>query len=75
MGVIFMMVGVGLHFSLRDLWAVRKVAIPGALLQTTLGTPAGALLTQLWGWLSALRSARSWPGSSSASRTSPIRSG
>ena len=50
MGVIFMMFGVGLHFSLKDLWAVRKIAIPGALLQIALGTAAGLLLTQLWGW-------------------------
>jgi CPA2 family monovalent cation:H+ antiporter-2 len=33
LGVIFLMFGVGLNFSLRDLWAVRTVAIPGALLQ------------------------------------------
>lgn len=50
MGVIFMMFGVGLHFSLRDLWAVRSVAIPGALLQMGLGTLLGYLLTQAWGW-------------------------
>jgi CPA2 family monovalent cation:H+ antiporter-2 len=39
MGVIFMMFGVGLHFSLKDLWAVRSVAIPGALLQTAIAWP------------------------------------
>lgn len=50
MGVIFMMFGVGLHFSLKDLWAVRRVAIPGALIQIVLGTLAGLLLTRLWGW-------------------------
>src|SRR5215203_6196162 len=33
LGVIFLMFGVGLHFSLRDLWAVRSVAIPGATAQ------------------------------------------
>jgi len=33
-GVILLMFGVGLHFSLRDLWRVRDIAIPGALLQT-----------------------------------------
>ena len=33
-GVIFMMFGVGLHFSLRDLASVNRVAVPGALLQT-----------------------------------------
>jgi CPA2 family monovalent cation:H+ antiporter-2 len=50
MGVIFMLFGVGLHFSLKDLWAVRKVAIPGAVLQTLLATALGYGLTQLWGW-------------------------
>ncbi len=50
MGVIFMMFGVGLHFSLRDLWSVRSIAIPGALLQTTFSTLAGLAVTYLWGW-------------------------
>lgn len=50
MGVIFMMFGVGLHFSLADLWAVRRVAIPGALLQVLIATGLGTLLTLSWGW-------------------------
>lgn len=50
MGVIFMMFGVGLHFSLKDLWNVRRVAVPGALLQTICTTLIGVGLTQLWGW-------------------------
>jgi CPA2 family monovalent cation:H+ antiporter-2 len=50
LGVIFLMFGVGLHFSLRDLWAVRAVAIPGALLQMVLATALGFALTQAWGW-------------------------
>ncbi len=50
LGVIFLMFGVGLHFSLRDLWAVRETAIPGALLQMTITTALGILLTHLWGW-------------------------
>lgn len=50
MGVIFMMFGVGLHFSLKDLWAVRRIAIPGALFQMLLATGLGLGLTQLWGW-------------------------
>ncbi len=50
MGVIFMMFGVGLHFSLKDLWAVRRIAIPGALLQMLIATGLGFILTQLWGW-------------------------
>ena len=52
-GVIFMMFGVGLHFSLKDLWSVRGIAIPGAILQTTLSTLAGLALGRLWGWSSA----------------------
>jgi monovalent cation:H+ antiporter-2, CPA2 family len=50
LGVIFLMFGVGLHFSLRDLWTVRDIAIPGALSQTLLATLLGYGLTQLWGW-------------------------
>lgn len=50
MGVIFLMFGVGLHFSFADLWRVRDVAIPGALIQTLIATAAGFGLSQLWGW-------------------------
>lgn len=50
MGVIFLMFGVGLHFSLSDLWRVRAVAIPGAILQMLIATALGVALTQLWGW-------------------------
>jgi len=50
LGVIFLMFGVGLHFSIADLWRVRDIAIPGALLQTAVATLAGLGLTQLWGW-------------------------
>lgn len=50
MGVIFMMFGVGLHFSLNDLWQVRRIAIPGAVLQMLVATALGFLLTRLWGW-------------------------
>lgn len=50
LGVIFLMFGVGLHFSLRDLWAVRAVAIPGALFQIITSTVIGFALSQLWGW-------------------------
>ncbi|NLG09979.1 MAG: sodium:proton exchanger, partial [Coriobacteriaceae bacterium] len=49
-GVMFMMFGVGLHFSLKDLWNVRKIALPGAIFQILLGTLFGYLLGQLWGW-------------------------
>src|SRR3954451_8471098 len=50
LGVIFLMFGVGLHFSLRDLWDVRNIAIPGALGQMAIATALGYGLTQLWGW-------------------------
>ncbi|RIK30847.1 MAG: sodium:proton exchanger [Chloroflexi bacterium] len=49
-GIIFLMFGVGLHFSLHDLWVVRGIALPGAIVQTTLATLLGIGLTQLWGW-------------------------
>ncbi len=50
MGVIFLLFGVGLHFSLRDLWRVRAIAIPGAAAQMLLATGLGLALTMLWGW-------------------------
>jgi CPA2 family monovalent cation:H+ antiporter-2 len=50
LGVIFLMFGVGLHFSFQDLWRVRSIAIPGALGQTALATLLGFGLSQLWGW-------------------------
>jgi K+:H+ antiporter len=53
LGVIFLMFGVGLHFSFHDLWKVRAVAIPGALGQTALATLLGFGLSQLWGWTPA----------------------
>src|SRR5512134_1551854 len=50
LGVIFLMFGVGLHFSFEDLWRVRDIAIPGALLQTVAATLLGFGLAQFWGW-------------------------
>ncbi|HRQ24743.1 MAG TPA: cation:proton antiporter, partial [Anaerolineales bacterium] len=50
LGVIFLMFGVGLHFSLKDLWRVRSVAIPGALGQMTLTTLLAFVVSQWWGW-------------------------
>lgn len=50
LGVIFLMFGVGLHFSFRDLLRVRDIALPGALIQTALATLLGFGLTRLWGW-------------------------
>lgn len=49
-GVILLMFGVGLHFTVRDLLAVRRVAAPGALLGMTVLTLAGGGLALLWGW-------------------------
>jgi CPA2 family monovalent cation:H+ antiporter-2 len=40
-GVMLMMFGVGLHFSLDDLWEVRKIALPGAILQIAAATAMG----------------------------------
>ncbi|SMG00791.1 cation:proton antiporter domain-containing protein [Burkholderia singularis] len=49
-GVMLLMFGVGLHFSLGDLLAVRKIALPGAIVQITVATALGAGLALLWGW-------------------------
>jgi CPA2 family monovalent cation:H+ antiporter-2 len=49
-GVILLMFGVGMHFSLRDLLAVRRVALPGALVQTAAVTAMGLGLAFWWGW-------------------------
>ncbi|MBV7538492.1 Kef family K(+) transporter [Duganella sp. sic0402] len=49
-GVMLMMFGVGLHFSLEDLWDVRKVALPGAILQIAVATALGMALAHFWGW-------------------------
>src|SRR4030095_2984969 len=49
-GVILLMFGVGLHFSPKDLMAVRGIAIPGALAQIAVATILGALLARFWGW-------------------------
>lgn len=53
LGVIFLLFGVGLHISLRDLWAVRTVAVPGALAQMLLITVLGFALARVWGWTAA----------------------
>ena len=50
LGVIFLMFGVGLHFSLDDFWKVRSIAIPGSLGRMTMMTLLGFLLSQWWGW-------------------------
>ena len=50
MGVILLMFGVGLHFSIKDLMAVRGIAIPGAIVQIAVATLLGAWLSHFWGW-------------------------
>ena len=49
-GVILLMFGVGLHFSLDDLLAVRRIAVPGALVQIAVATAFGAVMAFSWGW-------------------------
>jgi CPA2 family monovalent cation:H+ antiporter-2 len=49
-GVMLLMFGVGLHFSLDDLLAVRKIAVPGAIVQMLAATGLGIGLALLWGW-------------------------
>ena len=49
-GVILLMFGVGLQFHIEELWAVRKVAIPGAIVQSASATLLGALLAVTLGW-------------------------
>src|ERR1051325_9910679 len=49
-GVILLMFGVGLHFSIRDLLAVRAIALPGAIAQIAAATVLGAGLALAWGW-------------------------
>jgi CPA2 family monovalent cation:H+ antiporter-2 len=49
-GVILLMFGVGLHFSLRDLMSVRSIAVPGAVVQIAAATLMGVGLGSLLGW-------------------------
>ncbi|UUX95974.1 YbaL family putative K(+) efflux transporter [Aquabacterium sp. J223] len=49
-GVMLLMFGVGLHFSLDDLLAVRRIALPGAVVQIAVATAMGFGLAQWWGW-------------------------
>ena len=49
-GVILLMFGVGLHFSPGDLMRVRRIALPGALMQMTIATALGTALAMSWGW-------------------------
>lgn len=56
LGVILLMFGVGLHFSLKDLLSVKSVAIPGAIAQIAVATLLGMGLswTMGWSWMTGL---------------------
>jgi len=49
-GVMLLMFGVGLHFSLSDLLAVKRIAVPGAVVQMGLATALGIAMAWGWGW-------------------------
>lgn len=49
-GVMLLMFGVGLHFSLDDLLSVKRIALPGALVQIAVATALGTGLAWFWGW-------------------------
>ena len=49
-GVMLLMFGVGLHFSLADLMAVRRIALPGAVVQMGIATALGMAAAWAWGW-------------------------
>jgi len=57
-GVILLMFGVGLHFSLADLMAVRRIALPGAVAQIGVATLLGMGLAAALGWTMACGSGR-----------------
>ncbi|NNP68133.1 cation:proton antiporter [Acinetobacter sp. Ac_5812] len=50
LGVMFLMFGVGMHFSLKDLLQVRRIAVPGAILQIAVATLLGIAVSMFWGW-------------------------
>jgi CPA2 family monovalent cation:H+ antiporter-2 len=49
-GVMLLMFGVGLHFSVDDLLEVKGIALPGAVLQIAVATAMGTALAVYWGW-------------------------
>jgi monovalent cation:H+ antiporter-2, CPA2 family len=49
-GVMLLMFGVGLHFSIHDLLAVKRIALPGAIIQMATATLMGMWLAHVWGW-------------------------
>jgi CPA2 family monovalent cation:H+ antiporter-2 len=49
-GVMLLMFGVGLHFSIQDLMSVKRIALPGAIIQMGISTALGMALAHWWGW-------------------------
>jgi len=49
-GVMLLMFGIGLHFSFEDLLAVRRIVLPGAIVQMTVATLLGFAVASSWGW-------------------------
>jgi CPA2 family monovalent cation:H+ antiporter-2 len=49
-GVMLLMFGVGLHFSIDDLLSVKKIALPGAVVQIAVATAMGTAVAMAWGW-------------------------
>ena len=49
-GVMLLMFGIGLHFSFGDLLAVRRIAVPGAIVQIAATTALGVATALFWGW-------------------------
>jgi CPA2 family monovalent cation:H+ antiporter-2 len=47
---MLLMFGVGLHFSIQDLLSVKRIAVPGAILQIAVATAMGAVAARFWGW-------------------------
>lgn len=50
LGVMLLMFGVGLHFSINDLMSVKRIALPGAIVQMAIATLLGMALANCWGW-------------------------
>src|SRR5512146_2472361 len=49
-GIMLLMFGVGMHFSVSDLLAVRSIALPGAIAQIAMAAILGFLIAWAWGW-------------------------
>ena len=49
-GVMLLMFGVGLHLSINDLMSVKRIALPGAVIQMAISTALGWALANWWGW-------------------------